>query len=158
MLPTHSTLPPKKLPSNVTLKDLLGEAKTINVGTGLSREESEHTLHFLKGNSEPKKRGLKILELEVRLLITLQWLHLNQTYGQIGASSRVDSNRVQTSISSIWDRLKEYPVRDLIPKSSFDYKSRGKFINHLDTALISISKPTDREDDRAYYLGERFKS
>lgn len=92
--------PPRKLPSYMTLKGLLGEEpRTIDVRTGLSREAFEHTLHLIKENPEPRKRGPKLLGLEV-LLITLQWLQLNQAW-TIGVSFGVESNRVQTSVSSI---------------------------------------------------------
>ena len=118
--------PPKKLPSYITLKGLLEkEPRTIDVRTGLSREEFEYVLHLLKENPEPRKRGPKLLELEVRLLITLQWLQLNQTYEKIGVSFGIDSNRVQTSISSIWDRLKDCLVKDLIPKSHLITSQEG---------------------------------
>ena len=79
-------------------------------------------------------------------------------YGGMGDSLGVDGDRVQTGIGSIWDKLRGSPVRDLIPVAIY-LQAKRKFISHpdaigaADATLIGISRPANREDDKAYYSG-----
>lgn len=153
--------PPKKVISYLSLNDLIAKKpRTIEVRTGLSKSEFEYVLNLLKGDDEEIKRGPKLLDLDVRLLITLQWLQLNQTYKHIGYSLDINESRVQTSISSIWDKLRNVLVRDLVPSSPFNYTPRRLFPTHsnalgaIDATLIEITAPTNRNDNKAYYSGK----
>lgn len=154
----------KKIIPYISLNDILEKKpNTIEVRTGLSRYEFDYVLNLLKKEGEDIKRGPKLLDLDVRLLITLQWLQLNQTYKHIAYSLDIIESRVQTSISSIWDVLKTVLVRDLIPSSPFKYKPGKKFPVYsdafaaLDATLIEIVAPTDKEDNKKYYSGKHCK-
>ena len=87
-------------------------------------------------------------------------MQLNQTYKQIADSFDIDESRVQTSITSIWDTLRDVLVKDLVPSSPFKYTPRRKFVNHpdalgaIDATLIEVTKPTNREDNKAFYSGK----
>ena len=69
--------PPKKVVKYVKLDDLISsKPRTIEVRAGLSKEEFAHVLALLKSGGEQLKRGPKLLDLDIRLLITLQWFSL----------------------------------------------------------------------------------
>ena len=155
---------PKKIIPYITLNEILEKKpNAIEVRTGLSKNEFYYVLDLLKKEGEDIKRGPKLLDLDVRLLITLQWLQLNQTYKHIAFSLDIIESRVQTSITSIWDTLKMVLIKDLIPSSPFKYRPGKVFpvytdaLAALDATLIEIVAPSDKDDNAKYYSGKHCK-
>ena len=87
---------------------------TILVRTGLSNTEFEYVVNLLERHPESLKRGRKLLELQVRLVIVLQWLHHGTTFQLIAESLGLTSSCVQTSITSLWN-----PLATALMKTSF---------------------------------------
>ena len=106
---------PKKKAPILTMEQLLVKdtEKTIKVMTGLTNEQFSHILSLFDEHPEQIKRGTKLMDLNIRLVILLQWIHHGQTYELLGASFGLTSSRVQTAISSLWDKLAEILIISL---------------------------------------------
>ena len=66
----------KNIPDYINMDKLLkiDKGETIEVRTGLTKNEFERVYNILEAVPETVKRGRKLLDLEVRLVILLQWL------------------------------------------------------------------------------------
>ena len=121
---------PKRSPS-LTLEGLkfIDGNKTIKVRTGLFEEEFSELLDLLRAEQEPIKRGPKLWDLDLRLVVILQWLQLGQTYEKLAFFFHTNASRIQTIITSIWEPLEYRPTR--------------RFVNYGDATLLPIVKPID---------------
>ena len=157
--------PRKKRWPQLTFEKLLekDKNKTIEVRTGLSKSQFEYILGLLETHGEAIKRGRKLLDIKLRLIILLEWLRHGETYDELAFSFGLSNSRIQTSITSIWDPLEEVLMRDVIPSKPLEYESKRKFTYHpgavgaLDATLISIWKPGTTEEDHLYYSGKHHK-
>ena len=72
----------KKDPDRLTMKELLerDKGKTTPARTGLTVDEFNYILELLKLVPEPIKRGRKLLDLDIRLVIFMQWICHGSTY------------------------------------------------------------------------------
>ena len=57
--------------------------KTIKIRTGLAQEEFEYILDLLRKLPEPVRRGRKLLDLDIRLVMFMQWMKFGQRYEQV---------------------------------------------------------------------------
>ena len=73
--------------------------------TGLSSDEFYTLVRLLERerSGDEIKRGRKLLELNVRLVIILQWIQSGQTFKVLGFTFGLTDSRVQTSITSLWN-------------------------------------------------------
>ena len=110
------SVPRKKLPNLTMIKLMVRDSnKTIRVRTGLSEDEFHHVLSLLEESPEAVKRGKRLLDLEVRLVIILQWIHHSQTFDKLASSIGLTNSRVQTAITSLWDKLADVLMKDQVP-------------------------------------------
>lgn len=159
--PAGSPRPPKKSPQ-LTLQELKFQDrnKTIFVRTGLLEEEFNELLELLRAEPEQIKRGPKLWDLDLRLVIILQWIQLGQTYDELAFFFRTTASRIQTAITSLWDPLAKVLVENYIPLSPLEYRSSRRFVNHedavgaLDATLLPVVKPRNPIENRDYYSGK----
>ena len=150
----------KKKPLTFEALKFSDNNKTIRVRTGLLEEEFAELLDLMRAEPEPIKRGPKLLDLDLRLVIILQWLQLGQTYEQLSFFFGLTSSQIQTAITSLWDPLAKVLTENYIPKSPLDYISLRKFRNHedavgaLDATLLPVVKPKNPEENRDYFSGK----
>lgn len=138
-----------------TLADILQKygRYTIKVRTGLTEEQFCYVLNLLKEVPEPPKRGRELLDLDLRLAITLQWIQLCQTFLALADSFESKPTRVQTAIATIWNPLADVLFEALIPADPREYISSRKFINYpeaigaLDATLLPLLKPKTKEEN-----------
>ena len=103
------------------------------------------------------------MNLKTRLVILLQWIYHGQTFERLGKSMELSHSCVQTSITPIWDDLKISVFDNYVPSSPKEYKSTRSFINYpaavgaLDATLLSINKPSEREENKKYFSGKHRK-
>ena len=154
-----------KVPSNKkeppTLKTLLvkDQDRTLK-RTGLNLEQFTFILALLEGEATPMRRGPKLPDLGLRLVITLQWLRLGPTYEELADAYSMSTGRIQTAITSLWDPLCKVLSGSLLPKRPRDYKPTRTFKNFpnaigaLDATLIATVKPADRAGNDAWSSGE----
>ena len=135
---------PKRSPS-LTLEGLkfIDGNKTIKVRTGLFEEEFSELLDLLRAEQEPIKRGPKLWDLDLRLVVILQWLQLGQTYEKLAFFFHTNASRIQTIITSIWEPLAKVVVENYIPKTPLEYRPTRRFVNYGDATLLPIVKPID---------------
>ena len=78
----------EKKSSRLTLKKLKirDGGKTIEVRTGLTEEEFVYVLSLLEKHPEGLKRGRKLLDLDIRLVILLEWLRHGETKNWLSPS------------------------------------------------------------------------
>ena len=101
----HPKRPSKrKIPS--TLESLLvrDQDRTLR-RTGLNLEQFNSILSLLEAEAIPSKRGPKLPDLGLRLVITLQWLRFGPTYKGLADARSMSAGRIQTAITSLWDPL-----------------------------------------------------
>ena len=152
----------KNIPDYINMDKLLkiDKGETIEVRTGLSKNEFERVYNILEAVPETVKRGRKLLDLEVRLVILLQWLRYGQTFVYLGKSFSLKSARIQSCISSIWNNLANALFDTFIPKRPLGYNCERKFTNYkravgaLDATLIPIAKPSLTTENRSHYSGK----
>lgn len=160
--PVERPIQQKSIPDYINMDQLLkmDKGETIEVRTGLSKKEFEQVYDILETVPETVKRGRKLLDLEVRLVILLQWIRYGQTFSYLGKSFGLKSARVQSSISSIWNNLANVLFDTFIPKRPLSYTCERKFVNYkravgaLDATLISITKPSVTSENRSHYSGK----
>lgn len=158
----ESSAPPKKKKFNLTLETLKFNDgnKTIRVRTGLLEEEFNELLDHLREEGEPIKRGPRLWNLDLRLVIILQWLQLGQTYEELAFFFGTTACRVQTAITSLWDLLAKVVMEYYIPKHPLDYEPTRSFINYeeavgaLDATLLPLAKPKNPDENRDYFSGK----
>ena len=92
--------------------------RTIKIRTGLAQEEFEYILHLLRKLPEPVRRGRKLLDLDIRLVMFMQWLKFGQSYEQVAQSFHIKKSRVQTAISDLWTPMIETLTQNLLPKKT----------------------------------------
>ena len=137
--------------------------KTIKIRTGLAQEEFEYILDLLRKLPEPVRRGRKLLDLDIRLVMFMQWLKFGQSYEQVAQSFHVKKSRVQTAISDLWTPMIETLTQNLLPKKPLDYTPTRSFDNYphaagaLDATLIQVTKPLRTLDAREYLSGKHRK-
>ena len=163
--PSRFTAPAKKRTPQLTLKKLMmrDNNRTIEVRTGLSREEFSYVLGLLRIEGEPIRRGRKLLDLDLRLVIILEWLRHGETFDELAFSFNLSNSHVQTCISSIWDTLASVLMKDVIPSNPNSYEPTRRFTNYpgavgaLDSTLIPLVKPGCSAEDHLYYSGKHHK-
>ena len=161
------TAPPPltKTPSPIDFSRLLARDgnKTIGVRTGFTEEEFDELYDILAQRQVQVKRGRKLMDLKTRLVVLLQWIYHGQTFEKLGKSMGLSHSCVQTSITSIWNDFTVAVFDNYVPKSPNEYKSTRSFINYpaavgaLDATLISINKPSEKEENRRYFSGKHKK-
>ena len=92
--------------------------KTVKIRTGLTQEEFEYILGLLQKLPEPVRRGIKLLNLDIRLVMFMQWLKFGQSYEQVAQSFHIKKSRVQTSISDLWTPMIETLTQNLLSKTT----------------------------------------
>lgn len=139
------------------------EDKTIEVRTGLSQEEFTRVLDLLMEEEQPVRRGRKLMDVDIRLVIFLQWLKFGQTYRQLGASFKISATQVQTAISDLWNPLIRILMANFIPNKPLNYVPTRSFDNFpqavgaLDATLIPVSRPLNPRKARKYLSGKHRK-
>ena len=160
------SLPPSpKLPPIITYSQLLKKDnnKTVSVRTGLTNEEFDEIYALLEQRQAPIRRGRQLPELKIRLVALLQWIHHGQTFVKLGNSMGLTHSCIQSMITSIWNDMTTMLCEAYIPRLPRDYTSTRTFVNFpaaagaLDATLISIRKPSEREEDRRYFSGKHRK-
>ena len=82
----------------------------------MTEEEYVHVPSLLeKHPEEGLKRGRKLLDLDVRLVILLEWLRRGETYKELVFSYNITNSQVQNSITSLWNSLSQALFEDIIP-------------------------------------------
>ena len=103
------------------------------------------------------------MNLKTRLVILLQWIYHGQTFEGLGKSMGLSHSCVQTSITSIWGDFTIAVFDNYVLSSPKEYKSTRSFINYpaavgaLDATLLSINKPSEREENKKYFSGKHRK-
>lgn len=155
---------PKKRKPRLTFDMLMAmdDNETVEIRTGLTRGEFDNLLELLSKEPREVKRGMKLLSLEVRLVIILQWLHFGETFAKLGNSFKLDPGVIQTCISDLWNPLEKVLVENYLPKDPRAYKVRDedKFVHHpdavgaLDATLIPVVKPRIYKEYLKYLSGK----
>ena len=120
-------------------------------------------MSLLEKRPEGVKRGRKLLDVDLRLVIILEWLRYEEIYQELAFSFKITNSQVQTSITSLWNVLIQALFEDIIPKNPLDYEPKRTFDNYpgaigaLDASLIPIVKPKDNIDKRLYYSGKHHR-
>ena len=120
-------------------------------------------LSLLEKHPEGLKRGRKLLDLDVRLVILLEWLRHGETYKELALSFNITNSQTQTSITSLWNSLSQALFEDIIPKNPLGYESKRTFDNYfgaigaLDASLIPIVKLNNSPDKKLYYSGKHHR-
>ena len=139
---------------------VLDEGKTINVRTGLTEEQFGYVLSLLQEVPEQIRRGRELLDLDIRLVVFLQWLRFGQTYATLGESFKLHRCRVQSIITDLWTPIMNVLQQHLIPKKPQDYRPSKRFDNYphaigaLDATLIRVTKPRSTVLSRDYLSGK----
>ena len=91
----NSPRKPKKRWPQLTFEKLLekDKNKTIEVRTGLSKSQFEYILGLLETHGEAIKRGRKLLDIKLRLIILLEWLRHGETYDELASSFGLSNSR-----------------------------------------------------------------
>lgn len=89
---------PREKRSRLTLKKFKTRdgGKTIEVRTGLIEGESVYVLSLPEKHPEGLKYGRKLLDLDIRLVILLEWLRHGETYKELAFSFKITNSQVQT--------------------------------------------------------------
>ena len=134
--------------------------KTVELRTGLTREEFDRVLNLLLEEGQPVHRGRKLMDVDIRLVIFLQWLKFGQTYQQLADSFKLKTTRVQTAISDLWNPAIRVLTANLIPLKPYNYVPTRSFDNYphavgaLDATLIPVLKPLNHQEARKYLSGK----
>ena len=139
---------------------LRDDDKTIIVHTGLSKQEFDYVLGLLRNEPELIRRGGILLELNIRLVIFMQWVRFSVTYKEITDSFKLSKSRVQTAITDIWTPVVKGLQDNLFPIRPTDYHPTRTFDNHnqaigaLDATLIPVAKPLHGIESCEYLSGK----
>ena len=150
-----------RVESRLTLRRQLelDEGRTIEIRTGLTEEEFGLILGLLEEEQAPIRRGRQLLDVDIRLVIFLQWLRFGETYDKVAESFHLKRTRVQTAISDLWDPMIRVLTTRFLPRKPMDYHSERSFDNFphaagaLDATLIPVMKPLDTRRARGYLSG-----
>lgn len=136
------------------------EGKTIPVRTGLTMEEFHFVHRLLEQEPAPLRRGRELLDMDICLVIFLQWLRIGQSYSELATSFKLHRCRVQSITTDLWNPPINVLHKELLLKKPYDYVSRNKFDNFedaigaLDATLIRVTKPVSRADANKYLSGK----
>ena len=134
--------------------------KTIEVRTGLTHDEFYYVLGLLQDEPQEIRRGRALMDLDIRLVIFLQWLRVGETYKSLAESFKLHRCRVQAIITDLWTPLINVLQRNLIPRKPHDYYSTKTFDNYrhamgaLDATLIRVAKPLNTQIAGEYLSGK----
>ena len=134
--------------------------KTIEIRTGLTSQEFIHVFNLIQEEGEHIRRGKKLLDLDIRLVIFLQWIKFGQSYQTLADSFKLHKSRVQSIITDLWTPLANALFNDLIPMKPRDYTPVRNFetyphaLGALDATLIEIRKPLHSIESREYLSGK----
>ena len=112
------------------LQQVKDENKTITVRTGLTEQEFYYVLSLLQEEPQPIRRGRELLDLDIRLVVFLQWLRTGYSYKAMGESFGLHRCRIQSIITDLWTPLITALRRNLLPRSPRDYHSDKRFDNY----------------------------
>lgn len=156
--------PKRKVPRRLTFeRQLEKDADRTMERTGLTEAEFNHVFDLLSQAPDPLRRGRKLLDLNIRLVIFLQWIKLGMTYKQLANSFGLSLSRVQTILSDMWNPIVEVLSNDLLPKRPYEYHSARQFDNYpnaigaLDATLIPVRKPVVASEAGTYLSGKHRK-
>ena len=93
------------------------EGKTIPVRTGLTMEEFHFVHRLLEQEPAPLRRGRELLDMDICLVIFLQWLRIGQSYSELATSFKLHRCRVQSITTDLWNPLINVLHKELLPKS-----------------------------------------
>lgn len=150
-------VPPKLTLQRQMVRD---EDRTIVVRTGLSIEQFTQILNLLRSDPEPIRRGPVPLDLDIRLIVFLQWLRFGQTYKDLGDSFHLHRCRVQSIITDLWTPMVNTLQTHFLPAKPQDYHPTRTFDNFpqaigaLDATLIRVTRPSNSIDAREYLSGK----
>ena len=97
------------------LQQVKDENKTITVRTGLTEQEFYYVLSLLQEEPQPIRRGREPLDLDIRLVVFLQWVRTGYSYKAMEESFGLHRCRIQSIITVL--------RRNLLPKNPRDYHS-----------------------------------
>ena len=155
-VPRRITQPRLTLQRQIALDD----GKTINIRTGLSVEQFNHVLQLLREVLEPVRRGKELLDLDIRLVVFLQWLRFGQTYATLGDSFKLHRCRVQSIITDLWTPIMNVLQDHFMPSKPQNHHATKRFdyyphaIGALDATLIRVTKPKNSAISRDYLSGK----
>lgn len=154
---TERRISPKLTLERQMLRD---DNKTIEVRTGLSREEFSYVLGLLQEEPQEIRRGRELMDLDIRLVIFLQWLRVGETYASLAESFKLHRTRVQAIITDLWTPLIKVLQDNLLPHRPHDYHPIRTFDNYphamgaLDATLIRVARPINNQEAREYLSGK----
>ena len=128
--------------------------------TGLDCAQFKYILSLLTMTETQLKRGPKLPDVGLRLVIILQWLRFGHTYKELADAYSMSPGSIQTAISSLWDPLCKVLTETFLPKKPRDYRPTRSFKNFpnaigaLDATLIPTVQPANKVDNDAWFSGK----
>ena len=149
-----------EIPLTLEKQMALDDNKTIEIRTGLTSQEFMYVLNLIHEEGEHIRRGKKLLDLDIRLVVFLQWIKFGQSYQVLANSFKLHKSKIQSIITDLWTPLTNALFEDLIPRKPREYTPTRAFetyphaLGALDATLIEIRKPLHSIESREYLSGK----
>lgn len=147
---------------DITCEDLYNNfgPNYISELTTFTKEEVDEILAVCKETLTQTGPGRRIRDLKCRLIVYLVWLTSGWTIKRLALLLKMKRATVQRSIDYMMSGLTDSLTAKYIPASREDIKLKTRFqyfpeaIGAVDSTIVEILKPTDRDLDKKYYSGK----